>query len=102
MQEFITQATVGLLAVLVAVFGDASEWEPVIITSDVNRIYEVLAAANGRPLPQYFDTDYLAKGSPGLQTFAKEKRITGASLWASAPLVEASRLDWRRCTPRTF
>lgn len=37
MQKCITQATIGLLALLVAASGNASEWEPVIITSDVKR-----------------------------------------------------------------
>jgi hypothetical protein len=56
---------------------------PVIETGDVDRFYEIYDAANGRPTAEVLQHDYLDRGSDGLHTLARLRRVTGESIAAA-------------------
>jgi hypothetical protein len=54
--------------------------QPRIITSDVDRFFQVYDAAGGHPTAEQLDRDYLAPGSEPLHEFAKLRNVTGARI----------------------
>lgn len=61
----------------------AGEAGPVIETGDVERFYAIYDAANGQPTAEVLQHDYLDRGSDGLQTLARLRRVTGESIAAA-------------------
>jgi len=72
-----------LVAALVTGRAAANEAGPVIETADVDRFYAIYDAANGQPTAEALQRDYLDRGSDGLHTLARLRRVTGASIAAA-------------------
>lgn len=70
-----TPASVALCCALFPLASFAAE--PVIDIEDVTRFYEIYAAADGHPTAGQLQREYLDRGTPGLQIFAKARNITG-------------------------
>jgi uncharacterized protein YjaZ len=51
--------------------------EPVVVTHDVDRFYEIYDAAKGKPTAAQLQREYLDVGSAGLRHFARIRKITG-------------------------
>lgn len=73
----LTTLNVAGLAVTLAMLAFPAGAEPLVITSDVDRFYEIYEAADGKPTADQLQREYLDMGSDGLNHFAKIRKITG-------------------------
>lgn len=69
-----------MIALAASLFLAAAAPQPQIITSDVDRFYEVYDRAGGHPSAEQLDRDYLQPGSEPLHEFAKARNVTGARI----------------------
>jgi hypothetical protein len=56
---------------------------PTIVTSDVDKFYQLYDAAGGHPTASGLQREYIDAGSPGLADFVRLRGLTGASLAAA-------------------
>lgn len=70
---------------------------PKIVTADVTRFYQVYDAAGGHPTAEQLQRDYLDRGSEGLHTFARLRRITGERIAAEIAKDPALYVNAKAC-----
>ena len=86
-----------MIALAASLFLAAAAPTPQIITSDVDRFYQVYDAAGGHPSAEQLDRDYLAPGSEPLHEFAKARNVTGTRIADTIAKRPETYVGARRC-----
>lgn len=76
-RKALTSLIVLALAAAQAVMAIPAGAEPLVVTSDVDRFYEIYEASDGKPTADQLQREYLERGSEGLKHFARIRNITG-------------------------
>lgn len=77
----------------------AAPASPQIITSDVDRFYQVYDAHGGRPSATVLDRDYLAPGSSDLHKLMRVRNVSGATIAKAIDAHPEIYEGARRCLP---